>query len=332
MDLSKSIISYRDSQIIKGVLILLIVLGHNGILMGKAPGLEVNVLNRYLYHFHVYLFLILPFLYNSGTITWINVKKHFLRLYKPYTILFVLLIATNLVLYKTGPELRNVLLAYVTGNEPIIKEAIGASFPWFLPTMFSILLMRDWSNGRNIMLLLLLSLTVFVLARIFDLFTLYQINWFVGAGVAIAYYWIAIVARIICKRLIGKVQMGRFAVGIAILTSVAFFLFYNSFNAAFLFKLNAWILIPLSVFAALYHLASMMKDSRFTDAVLYLGKHSLAIYMLHMFVYNALEVIVLKLDIPLNVIVGVISYLVTLMFTLIIVQLLEKIRLAKFLF
>lgn len=332
MDLSQSIISHRDSQILKGILILLIVLGHNGILMGKAPGLEVNTVNRYLYHFHVYLFLILPFLYNAGTLTWSNVKKHFIRLYKPYTVLFLLLIAANFVLYRAVPDPRNLVCAYVTGNEPLIKDAIGASFPWFLPTMFSILLMRDWSNGRNMLPVLLVSIIIFVLARVFDLFTLYEINWFAGAGIAIAYYSVAIIARVICNRLNVEIKYGKLVTAIAIISSILFFVFSDSFSASLLFKLNAWLIMPLSIFASLYFGVRFMKDTKMTKGIVYLGKHSLAIYMLHMFIYNVFELIIYKYDFPLNFIVGLISYLATIMFTLMLIWLLEKARLDKILF
>ena len=51
-----------------------------------------------------------------------------------------------------------------------------------------------------------------------------------------------------------------------------------------------------------------------------------------MFIYNVFELIIYKYDFPLNFIVGLISYLATIMFTLMLIWLLEKARLDKILF
>lgn len=332
MDLTKSIISIRESQLFKGVLILLIVLGHNGILMGKAPGLETNTLNNYLYHFHVYLFLILPFLYDARPFALSQIKKNFIRLYKPYTLLFVLLLLVDAVLYGGVPNAKLLVGAYVTGNEPIIKEAINASFPWFLPTMFSFLILRDWSNNRKCVFLFLFSIIIFAGARLYGAFTLYDINWFVGIGVSAAYYFVAVLGRWLCMQLHTKDLYGVLSILITVLTSISFFVFRNSYNGYWLYNLNAWLIMPLSIFTSLYYMVRIMHDSLVTKCLIYFGKHSLAIYMVHVFVYNALQSVVQYIGMPFNIYVGLLLYLVTLLVTIVIILLLKTVKVYKVIF
>lgn len=116
-----SLLSKNESAIIKGILILLIVLGHNGILMGKAPGLTPTIWNDYLYSFHVYCFLFLPFLYNIPNFTKDRIKRNFIHLYKPYTTVFILLLIMRF-LDSADVNIGGVLYAYLSGSEPIIKN------------------------------------------------------------------------------------------------------------------------------------------------------------------------------------------------------------------
>ena len=80
MDFNLSLISRRDSSVLKGILILLIILGHNSILMNNYGEGESSLIFKYLYHFHVYAFLMLPSLYNAPRLTFERTKKDFTRL------------------------------------------------------------------------------------------------------------------------------------------------------------------------------------------------------------------------------------------------------------
>lgn len=58
-----SLISRDASTAIKGLLMLLIVFGHTGMLTTNFVTGDRTILWHWLYSFHVYVFLILPFIY-----------------------------------------------------------------------------------------------------------------------------------------------------------------------------------------------------------------------------------------------------------------------------
>lgn len=100
INMDKSYFPRERSEALKGFLMLLIILGHNGLLMGTFTGMEKLPVYDYLYTFHVYAFLILPFLYGEKKFTWESTLKTFKKLYIPYTIFFVLLLLVNIIRVK----------------------------------------------------------------------------------------------------------------------------------------------------------------------------------------------------------------------------------------
>lgn len=61
----------------KGILILLIVLGHNSILC--KPSIEADhfyIWRTWLYTFHVWAFFVLPFLYGCKELNLVDIVKH----------------------------------------------------------------------------------------------------------------------------------------------------------------------------------------------------------------------------------------------------------------
>lgn len=86
-------VSIDESNSIKGLLISLVVLGHNTIFSSIVP----ESIYYFLYSFHVACFFILPFFYDlKGENTVMGgVIKYFKRLYWPYVWCFVLLSILN---------------------------------------------------------------------------------------------------------------------------------------------------------------------------------------------------------------------------------------------
>ena len=100
MNIEKSLLDRNQSTWLKGLLILLIILGHNSILMGNLPGMRKTVLYDFLYCFHVSAFFFITSLYNWPNLSKEYIKKIFLKLYKPYTIMFGVLACVNLLITK----------------------------------------------------------------------------------------------------------------------------------------------------------------------------------------------------------------------------------------
>lgn len=81
--LERVIVSREESNAIKGLLILLIALGHNSILSFAWDGcepVEAYFHRNWLYQFHVYVFFMLPFIYNEQPYRKGNLRKYAVRM------------------------------------------------------------------------------------------------------------------------------------------------------------------------------------------------------------------------------------------------------------
>ncbi len=143
-------ISNEESNAIKGLLIFLIVLGHNSIFTNAFPGSF-----HYLYSFHVACFFILPCFYPPKHLKRERILNYAVRMYSPYIILFLLFFfvgyfANKLNLFKTdeinseGKNLIDFLVALFNGGIYHIQKYIGFQYLWFLPVMFSFSIMKDY--------------------------------------------------------------------------------------------------------------------------------------------------------------------------------------------
>ena len=127
---------YIDS--VKGVLILLIVVGHSQL------GYETSFLKRFLYIFHVYCFLLLPFMFSEKKLSVQSIRNAFFRYLVPFfTIVFIYSLLYLFIEPVDFPQwcfkyLRGVL----TGNGNYLNYASGFLFFWFLPVLFSLNLIR----------------------------------------------------------------------------------------------------------------------------------------------------------------------------------------------
>lgn len=142
-------LSYQESDAIKGILIFLVILGHNRF-FSTVAGSEVW---NYLYTFHVYGFFILPFFYPEKGIDTNRIKNNSVKLLYVYVVWFlaysVIFILASKVFHlipisETG-RLRSpigYIVALITGAPQLLSETCGFQVLWFLPVMFSMLLLK----------------------------------------------------------------------------------------------------------------------------------------------------------------------------------------------
>lgn len=173
-------ISIDESRAIKGLLIFLVVLGHNAVFTRALMGSF-----HFIYTFHVQAFFILPFFYvytKQGEII-NNIKRHFARLYYPFIILFILLSiifcltdGVNLD-YNKLLNLQNnntnvawfYIITILTGNYYLIDYFTGFQYLWFLPVMFSVSVLKDTFQSNKIfnILLLIIGFVCYILFFVF---------------------------------------------------------------------------------------------------------------------------------------------------------------------
>lgn len=157
----------RDkSAAIKGVLLSLVILGHNHFFVKSfSDGCWL-----WLYSFHVSGFFILPFFYSDHPISlfrvWINCK----RLLWPYTYMFAILFLVNWLVLKKASLDMGLLYTYVTGNFYELRNYTGFQYLWFLPAMFSMIVIKDVYASSKLVIrrtILLLGLFCFIVFGVF---------------------------------------------------------------------------------------------------------------------------------------------------------------------
>lgn len=335
LDTSESLLSKNESTFIKGILIILVVIGHNGILMGKAPGLEVVPFNRYLYTFHVYSFLILPFLYNIPFFSIERIKKNFIRLYKPYTFAFILL-AIFFYISNHTLSFDKCIIAYIFGSEKLLRNSIGASFVWFIPSMFSLLILRDYffHTSQKIIWITLLSFLFYCVFYIGSFFSVYDTAKYFPFGLlpAISLVSIGFLARLICCYMNNNKRKLFFFLLLGMFITYIFFIIDNSNINVSYKKIYNGSIMTLFMFVFIVAVAKIFSERKYVNIIKYLGKHSLEIYITHVFIYNILLNVILKLNIELNITTGLITLLITVLCSVGIIEIGKNIRFYNFLF
>lgn len=126
-----SYLTINQSNGIKGVLMLLIILGHNHILVPLNSRLFT-----YLYEFHIYGFFILPFLYNSKykQFNFKNIIDVVIRNWVPYIIFFVLCyFIYHFFILKDHFSFSDFSYGLFNGSSLATKKSAGFFFLWFMP-------------------------------------------------------------------------------------------------------------------------------------------------------------------------------------------------------
>jgi len=302
----KEYVSFSESDAIKGVLILLILLGHNHYL---AP--EGELLYRFLYKFHVICFFILPFFYNKKK-EWnfSNFKNVIVKCYVPYFFFFVL---CAFIYFLASYDNKNfdfgkVFYAFFNGSQILIKENAGFNYLWFLPAFcaFSILKICFDSSNKIVKLIIVFLAIILVFYPKFPRMYLFP---YIPFAITQGFYFFAFgfvtwffVDKIPYIKYIGAV--------VFIIFSFLFFLKDGHINVfPFIF--------PATAFMFLLSLKELIVRIPYLQQ---LGKFSFPIYLVHVIIYNILERILVY-----SVLNAVVTYILTILLSVATAFLMTKI-------
>lgn len=305
MSKTESLISRADSEAIKGLLMLFIVMGH-------VRGVSY-VFQSYIYCFHVQCYFILPFLYPSKPLTKASVADLAVKLLWPFLLLFGFQTALTLCVFHDSyftsgeeliPGIGNGLLgawSIVCGGVDLINKFCGTQFLWFLPAFFSMSVIRMWYSHRRFSTL---QKTLIFIPGLACYIIYFVLMWgppflpaeffYISQAVSPLSVWQGLgffTLGIVVARLAGRFKSGN---GIGWWAIVAFLtiLYIPFYEEQSVFRVIKFLL-PAAVFLALYGVRSALGRAGMLRQI---GKRSLAIYLIHPFLC-----IVLSLLVPISV-------------------------------
>ncbi len=295
----------EESDGIKGILIILIVAAHNTFLTPTSGDLQ-----HFIYFFHVAIFFILPFFYRKKhPITWKDFVNSWIRTWVPYSIFFLF---STIVYYgfirHEIPDFVRCLEAFLFANQGRLKEATGFHFLWFLPAYCIMSCCRDVLirlSKRNKMILsfvLLLWSSLSCIESPWRDFFYY----FTPLGIPYGLFYAGLgVATWICAQWMAKAStLQHWSRSCLILLFGVCAMLYFKLQISWFYQL----ILPIDCFLLLYSFRAKIGKCSWLQA---LGKQSLGIYLLHVYLYNVFVIISRNWIIP-DIVKGVIVVVFTL--------------------
>lgn len=293
--LEKSLLTRDESASLKGLLIFLIVLGHNSLFCNAIDGFH-----SFIYCFHVQCFFVLPFLYPSKSLSVSSIKDNFFRLYWPFIIIFILYsIVFKIVAPYLPPQgyayflsdndggIVNCFRTILTGNWFMIEFFSGFQYLWFLPVMFSCLVWKQiveyatiCHKKATVVLLMALSLVCYVMFFVFMYHAPYglEINHGIlqfslfGALQGLGIVLVSYIIRAICERY----NDGQLWIWV-LLFCVSLIWYVITLESA----ITIWVLrgvMPIIFFVILFGLRKQLSSFNLLKKI---GDNSFLIYIIH---------------------------------------------------
>lgn len=281
-----SLIDRANSTGWKGLLILLIVLGHTSLLCKYGAGEnDFYAWRHWLYEFHVRAFFILPFLYGCKQMgakeLFTETRKTFVRLFVPYIWIVGVCVIIQLLL-GNPVDYGKAIWAFIVGSQGMLHEYIGFHFLWFLPTMFAVILIRNVyysipTVGKCIIAVMMLGVYLIDLESIASYIPFNLINALKYAAPGILVRCISVSFPYVCMK------WG--CAFVFVLSSTVFFtcsgILLNGWPVAYMVLS---MILPLSFGCLTY---AFQKYANI-GILKFIGRYSLQVYLFHVIVYNVL--------------------------------------------
>lgn len=324
--LKQEYVSFEETNIIKGILMLLVIAGHCHYLI-PIDSLPF----RYLYHFHVFCFFILPFFYDKrNNFTFSKIKNTIIKCYVPYFFFFVLCTIIYLMVDKSWGDYNGgkSVLAFFIGNDQLLKTQTGFYYLWFLPTFCSFTIIKYFFENRYnkddknkfiaFTLAMLIVITFFILPEKKVLF----ISSVVPFAITRALY---LFSCGFVTYLLAKIPYGKYVGGIVFVVLSFLYLLNNGkiIVPIYLFPATAFLFL-LSIKGIVMQILNIHHLQLFGKFLQLLGKLSFPIYLVHVIIYNVLEKLFNH-----TILNSIITFLLTILLSIVVAMLMNRILLIQ---
>ena len=332
-----SLISRDESSAIKGLLMLLIIFGHTSMVTTDFATGDRTYLWKWLYTFHVFVFFILPFIYGykrkrnvvegGGRIDYQEVilesRRNFVKLFIPY--MWFCVISGILFISVGGGEFnpRGMVYAFVFGNQSALGQYFGFNLLWFLPAMLALLTLRSiYYNSNKYVRISIVAISLILWGLwFFRVFDISVASTYVPFAISQGFYFI--IFGLLSRWLIEKHWPNKYVIPVVLLLIALFtWIDWKPIKLPH-FSLYAVMrmLMPVLVFMFLYVFRNLLSKSKLLKLI---GTYSLQIYLIHVFIINALNVLFLHFTKE-SVGLGVVIYVITIIISIVLAMIMVKV-------
>lgn len=321
-----TLISRDASTAIKGLLMLLIVFGHTGLLTTDFTTGERTFLFEWLYTFHVHIFMILPFIYGysqkpiasmkeAGENKLIDIrhiksdlKHNLIKIGVPYFWFFIIDALVFVIIAKGEFNFGGMLYAFFFGSQTLMSKYIGFNMMWFLPALLALTLLKSiWYNSKKTVKISMLTISFILwLLCIIRVVEMDTVGLFVPFALSQGFYYLllGLLSRYLLEKFPAKKMAPWALIGIVMMTILFYMRNKLEFNPFWIVRM----IMPVLVFIFLFTFTDFLSKSRVLH---FLGTYSLQIYLIHVIIINVLNSLFLHF-MHASIIVGVIVYVLTL--------------------
>ena len=331
-----SLITRDESSAIKGLLMLLIIFGHTSMLTTNFATGERTYFWNWLYTFHVFVFFILPFIYGhkrkvvetriEGSVDYQQVvfefKHNFVKLFIPYVWFCVISAFVFLSIGGGDFNPKGMIYAFLFGKQSALGQYFGFNLLWFLPAMLALLTLKSiYYNFNKFVRICIVTISLILWGLwFFKVFDISKVSTYVPFAISQAFYFI--IFGLMARWLVEKHWPNKFVIPIVILLIGLFT--WIDWKPIILphFSLYAVMrmLMPVLVFILLYVIRNLLSKSKLLKLI---GTYSLQIYLIHVFIINALNVLFLhftKESIGLGIVIYVLTIIISIVLAMIMVK------------
>lgn len=308
----------NKSNNIKGILILLIIIGHLNLLSSE--------LRYILYSFHVILFFLLPFLYVETTFSMKALRKLFKRLYIPFFIFYSVAFITYSLFYLNGNiDLNRYLIGLLIANTSTLDSVIGIKAYWFFPTYFLLVLLLMSYNSMNQKIKKIIFIMFFIFHFFISIFTKNELQ-SMPYNIYIVFYLFSL--GLIFKYIYNQYNIERLNIlyplfGFLISATVIYGTNFDIAIAIFPNIMKTPLLFLSHDLLVLFAFIILIKLSGHNCIfITKLGVFSIAVYTIHPLVIQALKLLIQSNSFLSNLLI----FILTIILTLLVIRLLQKLE------
>ena len=281
----------------KGLLIGLIVLGHNSLFSAEFP-LEFRI----LYNFHVACFLLLPCIFFGQSVRGLQVTDRLVRYGVPHMLFFLLACVSYFYFFVPGnitavqEWVGSVFIALLFSSEETYNTAVGLRLFWFLPALLSLLFIRSLFFGLTQWGRIFLLVFVLLVHAFLGLVPKNYLPYIpYGLPLVLFLFPLGLLAGILWQKF--KNQTGFYIAGILVFfVSIWMGVQFDSFaglagdpRVYSIFQPVQLLFHDIYLISALIGLIGLMRFApEFIQKLFaYIGERSLPVFLLHSFIWQA---------------------------------------------